>query len=83
MVKMFLQKEKEHFNANVQGNLLTRSDRIIERVEDFGNVFLNMQREKNQPINEKDFKDFIKSVGIIVSTELNNKGVERKWAEKN
>lgn len=81
---MFFQKKKEvHYNANVQGNLLTKCDRITERIEDFGNVFLNIQKEKNQAINEKDFRDFIKSIGIIVSTELNIKGVERKWTEKN
>ena len=68
-------------NAGIRGTLFVKADRIVERIEDYGEVFLNMQREKKQKINEEDFKDFIKSVRLIVTTELNDKGVDT-WAKK-
>lgn len=64
-------------NAGIKGATLVKADRIVDRVQDFGNVFLNMQKEKKQKINEKDFKDFVKSICIIVTTELNDKGIDR------
>jgi hypothetical protein len=64
-------------NAGIKGATLIKADRIVDRVQDFGNVFLNMQKEKKQKINEKDFKDFVKSICIIVTTELNDKGIDR------
>ena len=63
--------------AGIKGATLVKADRIVDRVQDFSNVFLNMQKEKKQKLNEKDFKDFVKSICIIVTTELNDKGVDR------
>lgn len=67
-------------NASINGIILTKADRINERIDDFEQVFLNMEHiASRKDITKKDFKDFVKSIHLIVTTELNEKGVERKW----
>ena len=62
-------------NANVKGTLFVKADRINERVD---KVAACVFHEK-QAITEAEFKDFLKSVHLIVDTELNEKGVQRQW----
>lgn len=67
-------------NANVKGNLLVRCDRINDRIEEFTKHFLNLEQNKDsKTITKEDFKEYVKSLHVIVTTELNERGVERKW----
>lgn len=67
-------------NANLRGTILTKCDRINDRIRDFSNYTLNLEKIKKRGyVTFDEFNDFIKSVHIIVTTELNDKGVERKW----
>ena len=73
-------QEGEKMNANTRGALYVKADRINDRVDAFGKQFLREQKSKeNERISIEDFMDFIKSIHLIVNTELNEKGVERKW----
>ena len=62
-------------NANIKGTLFVKADRINERID---KVAACVFHEK-QTIDKKEFDDFIKSIHLIVDTELNEKGVERHW----
>ena len=67
-------------NASTNGILLTKSDRILRRIDEMKNVFYNMDHiAEAKDISKKDFEDFLRTVRLIVTTELNEKGVERKW----
>lgn len=67
-------------NANVQGTTLVKSDRINERIKNYTNYFLNLEQIKDgETITKEDFKEYIAGIHVIVTTELNDKGVERKW----
>ena len=67
-------------NANLRGTILTKCDRINDRIRDFSKYTLNLDKIKERgSITFDEFNDFVKSVHIIVTTELNDKGVERKW----
>lgn len=73
-------KRKQKMNANVKGNLLVRCDRINDRIEEFTKHFLNLEQNKDsKTITKEDFKEYVKSLHVIVTTELNERGVERKW----
>lgn len=65
-------------NASIRGVLFVKGDRINERVDDMAKMFLNFEKNKKH-ISREDFTDFIKTIHLIVDTELNEKGVERKW----
>lgn len=66
-------------NANTRGVLYVKQDRINKRIDDFSKYFLKLQKHNDKKITFDDFNDFIKSIHLIVNTELNEKGVERKW----
>lgn len=67
-------------NANVEGATLVKSDRINEHIKDFTKYFLRLERiRESKTITKEDFKEFVAGIHVIVTTELNNKGVERKW----
>lgn len=67
-------------NANVEGILLVKSDRINERIKEYTNHFLNLEQvRENETISKDDFKEYVAGIHVIVTTELNSKGVERKW----
>jgi hypothetical protein len=67
-------------NANLRGTILTKCDRINDRIRDFSKYTLNLEKIKKRGyVTFDEFNDFVKSVHIIVTTELNDKGVERKW----
>ena len=68
----------ENMNATTKCNLLTKADRINDRIDDISKMFLGFEHNKEN-ISIKDFKDFVISVHLIVNTELNDKGVERQW----
>lgn len=69
-------------NASINGILFTKADRINSRIDEMKKVFYNMDHiaTKND-ISKKDFEDFLRTVRLIVTTELTEKGVERKWKE--
>lgn len=69
-------------NANTKGVLYVKQDRINKRIDDFSKYFLKLQKHNDKKITFDDFNDFIKSIHLIVNTELNEKGVERKWGLK-
>lgn len=60
-------------NAGIRGVMFVKADRINERVDKIAAMF------KDETLTQEQFKDFIKSVHIIVDTELNEKGVKREW----
>jgi len=69
-------------NANVEGATLVKSDRINERIKDYTKYFLSLEQNKeSETITKEDFKEFVAGIHVIVTTELNNKGVERKWKD--
>ena len=62
-------------NAGIKGVTLVKADRINERVDKVAKcVFYD-----KETISKREFDDFLKSVHLIVDTELNEKGAERKW----
>lgn len=67
-------------NAGIRGTMFVKSDRINTRVDDIAKVVINQmtEKEKNE-ISKEDFIDFVKTIHVIVDTELNEKGVERQW----
>lgn len=68
-------------NASIRGVVHVKADRINDRIDIFAKKFLN-QPENEESISLENFKEFVKSMHIIVTTELNEKGVERKWAKE-
>lgn len=69
-------------NANTRGYLVVKCDRINERIKDYTKYFLNLEQNKDsKTITKEDFKEFVAGIRVIVTTELNNKGVERKWTK--
>ena len=69
-------------NANLRGTILTKCDRINDRIRDFSKYTLNLEKVKKRGyVAFDEFNDFTKSIHIIVTTELNDKGVERKWQD--
>ena len=67
-------------DANIRGVLFVKADRVNQRIDDISKLFLGFEKNKKS-ISRDDFNDFVKSVHLIVDTELNEKGVERKWKE--
>lgn len=65
-------------NASIRGVLFVKADRVNQRIDDITKLFLGFEKNKKH-ISRDDFNDFIKSVHLIVDTELNEKGVDRKW----
>lgn len=63
-------------NANTIGTLYVKANRIIERIDLCAGKHW---ARYNGNIDEKAYKELIKLMHIIVTTELNEKGVERKW----
>lgn len=74
---LFKKKDKFHFNANVKGFLLTKSDRINGRIDKLGRIVC----KQNTTIDVKDFKKFVKSVEILIAQELTTKGIEKASPE--
>ena len=65
-------------NANTKGVLFVKADRINERIDEMAKMLLGFEKNTKN-VSREDFKDFIKTIHLIVDTELNDKGVERKW----
>lgn len=64
--------------ATTQCNLLTKADRVNERIQNLANTYLNLD-ENQESVSRESFKEFLVSVRLIITTELNEKGVERQW----
>lgn len=57
------------YNANVQGWLLTKGDRINRRIEKFSQSV----KLHNNLISQKDFLEFVKAMQIMIAQELTYK----------
>ena len=65
--------EKQHFNATVQGFLLTKSDRIVRRIDNFRRGV----KQQNHLIAVEDFDRFVKAIEILIEQELTIRGNTR------
>ena len=73
----------DSMNASIRGVVHVKADRINDRIDLFAKQFLREQKAKeSENISTEDFKEFVKAMHIIVTTELNEKGVERVWKKK-
>lgn len=61
---------QKKYDANVQGFLLTKSDRINGRIEQYASTV----KKQTTTIDIKDFSKFVKSVQILIAQELSIKG---------
>lgn len=61
---------QKKYDANVQGFLLTKSDRINGRIEQYASTV----KKQTTTIDIKDFAKFVKSVQILIAQELSIKG---------
>lgn len=64
--KIFIGEPQKTYNAGFQGWLLTKSDRINQRIEKFAQTV----KKQNTTIDVKDFMKFVKSVQILIAQEL-------------
>lgn len=64
-------------NAGTNATILVKADRINERVDKIAEVLIKTDRA----ISRKNFDDFVKSVHLIVTSELTEKGATRVWKE--
>ena len=70
-------------NASIRGVVHVKADRINDRIDLFAKQFMGERKAKgNTSISFEDFNEFVRSMHIIVTTELNEKGVERVWKKK-
>ena len=68
--------------ANTRGTILVKCDRINDRIDNFSEFTLNLKSIKERGyITFEEFNEFVKSLHVIVTTELNEKGAERKWTK--
>lgn len=68
--------------ASTKGILLTKADRIKSRIDELEHYFLNLDVIRaDEKISKEHFKEFMRSVRLIVTTEMTEKGVERSWKE--
>lgn len=67
-------------NAGIRGTMFVKADRINHRIDEIVKITLNtMQGYNKKTLSKTDFLNVIKTIHIIVDTELSEKGVERKW----
>lgn len=67
-------------NAGIRGTMFVKADRLNYRIDQMANIQLNeMEAWKRKSLSKKEFLDFVKTIHVIIDTELNEKGVERKW----
>ena len=65
-------------NAGIRGTMLVKADRINYRIDQVAKIQLNEMEEHNKTsISRTQFKDFIKTIHVIIDTELCEKGVEK------
>lgn len=73
MFKKRKEIERQHFNAAVQGVLLTKCDRIVTRIDNFRRGV----KRQNHLIAVEDFDKFVKSVEVLIQQELTIRGNTR------
>lgn len=68
-------------DASTKGTILVKADRVNFRVDKVADKVLDGSANMTgvEVISVDSFKDFVKTVHLIVDTELNEKGVERQW----
>lgn len=67
-------------NAGIRGTMFVKADRINHRIDEIVKITLNTMQEYNKKtLSKTDFLNVIKTIHIIVDTELSEKGVDRKW----
>lgn len=67
-------------NAGIIGTMFVKADRINHRIDEITRITLNTMEEYNKKtLSKTDLLDIIKTIHIIVDTELSEKGVDRQW----
>lgn len=67
-------------NAGIRGTMFVKADRINHRIDEITRNTLNTMEEYNKKtLSKTDLLDIIKTIHIIVDTELSEKGVDRAW----
>ena len=61
-------------DANVQGYLLVKSDRINQRISNFARTV----KRQNKLIAVEDFNEFIKAMQIMIAQELTYEGIKKE-----
>lgn len=61
-------------DANVQGYLLVKSDRINQRISNFARTV----KKQNKLIAVEDFNEFIKAMQIMIAQELTYEGIKKE-----
>ena len=61
-------------DVNVQGFLLTKSDRINNRIQKLSDIVC----KQNTLVEVKEVKKMIKSIQILIAQELTYKGIEEE-----
>lgn len=59
--------------------MFVKADRIMERIKQTADILTKSRKLPYSDISYREFEDFIKTIDIIVNTELNDKGVQRQW----
>ena len=71
-------KRDKSYNANIQGWLLTKSDRINKRIEKFSQSV----KKHNNLIAVKDFLEYNKAIQIMIAQELTYQKYEEEKEEE-
>lgn len=66
-------------NASTRGIMFVKADRINHRIKEAAEKLTLNRKLPYSDITHDEFMDFIKVVQIVISDELTEKGVERKW----
>lgn len=61
-------------DVNVQGFLLTKSDRINNRIQKLSDIVC----KQNTLVEVKEVKKMIKSIQVLIAQELTYKGIEEE-----
>ena len=59
-------------NASIRGIMFVKADRIIDRVKKARKIITGN-------VTHETLDDFVKTIEVIVNSELTDKGVEKKW----
>lgn len=70
--------QSKPYNASIKGWILTKSDRINQRMEDYKLVV----SKQNSTIDIKDFNKFVKNMQIMIAQELTYQKYLKETEEK-
>lgn len=66
-------------NASIRGIMFVKADRITERIKKASQTLVLSRKLPYSPIDYQDFEDFLKTVEVIVTSELTEKGGVKRW----